>query len=265
MVVPIYKVEAYLECCIDSIPNQTYLNFGLVLVDDGSLDNCPAICDRYAAVYENITAIHQENGGVSAARNAGIDYAFQNGNSEQDWINFIDSDDFGHPLYLEYLYKAVKESGAEICRCGNVVSSKAAFDSAPIASFKYESLAPEVYWVRKFTDATVAWGKLYRVCLFEKIRYPLGKLYEDNFTTYKLLFQHNYIAVVWTTLYCWYTSPESITRSIWSPRNMVILDTLENNWLSSERAVLSKHRRSPYGNYSGTASSSLCIRLIPQI
>lgn len=231
VVVPVYKVEPYLRRCIDSILNQTLADFRLILVDDGSPDNCPAICDEYAAKDSRIHVIHQENGGISAARNSGIDYAFAHGDPETDWINFIDSDDFVHPLYLEYLYKAVKESGAEISSCGNVVSSKAAFDSAPIASFKYESLAPEVYWVRKFTDATVAWGKLYRVCLFEKIRYPIGKLYEDNFTTYKLLFQHNYIAVVWTPLYCWYTNLDSITRSPWSPQKLVVTDALEEQLL----------------------------------
>lgn len=210
VVVPVYKVEPYLERCIDSILNQTYQNFELILVDDGSPDNCPAICDRCAAEHENITVIHQENGGLSAARNAGIAYALNNGDPENNWISFIDSDDFVHPRYLEYLYRAATEAGVDISCCGFV---RTEIDSAEIGILKYECLSPEEFWGREFTNATVAWGKLYRMFLFKDIQYPIGKLYEDNFTTYRILFQHTTIAVIWAPLYCWYTNPESITNS----------------------------------------------------
>ena len=107
VIVPIYKVEQYLERCVDSILNQTFTDFELVLVDDGSPDNCGAICDEYAKKNERIVVIHKENGGLSDARNAGIEWALNNSGSE--WITFIDSDDWVHIDYLEYLYNSAKK------------------------------------------------------------------------------------------------------------------------------------------------------------
>ena len=101
VIVPVYKVEKYIHRCVDSILSQTFTDFELILVDDGSPDNCGKICDEYAEKDIRIHVIHQENGGLSAARNAGIDWVFANSDSE--WITFIDSDDWVHPEYLERL------------------------------------------------------------------------------------------------------------------------------------------------------------------
>lgn len=227
VVVPVYKVEAYLERCVESILNQTYKNYELILVDDGSPDNCPAICDRYAEQHDHITVIHQENGGLSAARNAGIEYALSKGNGDSEWINFIDSDDFVHPRYLEYLYRAAKETGTDISSCGFVRTEATEIDSSEIGELKYECLTPEEYWCRNFTNATVAWGKLYRMFLFEDMRFPAGKIYEDNFTTYKILFHQSWIAATLPTLYYWYTNISSITRSEWSMKQLDALEAVE--------------------------------------
>lgn len=227
VVVPVYKVEPYIHRCIDSILNQTLTDFKLVLVDDGSPDNCPAICDEYAAKDSRIHVIHQENGGLSAARNAGIGYAMEHGDPAKDWISFIDSDDFVHPKYLEYLYRVVKETGTEISSCGYDRTEAVEADTSEIEQMKWEDLSPETYWCRNFTNANVAWGKLYRVRLFETVRYPAGKIYEDNYTTYKIMFQNTKIAVVRTPLYYWYINYESISKSAWSPARIDKLDALE--------------------------------------
>ena len=116
VIVPVYKVEPYLHRCVDSILNQTFEDFELILVDDGSPDNCPVICDEYAAKDSRVVVIHQENGGLSAARNAGIDWAFANSNSQ--WLSFVDSDDWIHPQTLEHLLRAVEENGTKISICG---------------------------------------------------------------------------------------------------------------------------------------------------
>ena len=116
VIVPVYKVEKYIHRCIDSILNQTFRDFELIMVDDGSPDNCGAICDEYAAKDNRVVVIHQENGGLSAARNAGIDWAFTNSNSE--WLNFIDSDDWVHPEYLQKLYDAAKCNNVSVSVCG---------------------------------------------------------------------------------------------------------------------------------------------------
>ena len=107
VIVPVYKVEPYLRRCVDSILAQTFTDFELILVDDGSPDNSGAICDEYAQKDARVHVIHQENGGLSAARNAGIDWVFAH--SDSQWLTFVDSDDWVHPEYLERLYHAVLE------------------------------------------------------------------------------------------------------------------------------------------------------------
>ena len=115
VIVPVYKVEKYIHRCVDSILGQTYADFELILVDDGSPDNCGAICDEYAAKDSRVVVIHQENGGLSAARNAGIDWAFAN--SDSQWISFVDSDDWIHPCFLERLWQAARTYRVSISCC----------------------------------------------------------------------------------------------------------------------------------------------------
>ena len=227
VVVPVYKVEAYLDRCISSILNQTYTNWELVLVDDGSPDNCPAICDRYAAEYENITVIHQENGGPSAARNAGIRYVQQFGDPQCSWITFIDSDDFVHPMYLDYLHQSALKANTAVSSCGFVRTEAAEIAYEEIKELKYARISPEEYLRKAITNASLAWGKLYRLYLFRDVRYPVGKIFEDDFTTHKLLFQLPEIAVIWTPLYYWYINHESISQSAWKPSRIDKLDALE--------------------------------------
>lgn len=263
VVVPVYKVEAYLERCVESILNQTYDNYELILVDDGSPDNCPAICDRYAVEHDNITVIHQENGGLSVARNTGVAYAREHGDDNRDWITFIDSDDFVHPKYLEYLHRAAKEAGVEISSCGFIVSDASEIDAALIEPLKYECLTPEEYWCRNFTNATVAWGKLYRVNLFENILYPKGKIYEDNFTTYKLLFQHDRLASIEALLYCWYTNSRSITRSAWTPKQLDVMEALESQLaFFEEKGYPAAYKASAKEIFRHSVKQTIAIRLM---
>ena len=112
VVVPVYKVEHYLHRCVDSILNQSYSDFELILVDDGSPDNCGMICDEYAAKDARIHVIHQQNGGLSAARNTGIDWLCEN--SDSKWLTFIDSDDWIHKDYLKILLEQAIKSGSRV-------------------------------------------------------------------------------------------------------------------------------------------------------
>ena len=111
VIVPVYNVEIYLHRCVDSILAQTFTDFELILVDDGSPDNCGAICDEYAKKDSRVRVIHKENGGQSSARNRAIEAA------QGEWIHFVDSDDLIHPQMLEILYRAAQESGANISAC----------------------------------------------------------------------------------------------------------------------------------------------------
>lgn len=227
VLVPVYKAETYLERCISSIINQTYTNWELVLVDDGSPDNSGAICDRYAAEYDNVTVIHQENRGVAVARNTGVAYALENGDGHRDWLNFIDSDDYVHPRYLEYLHQAVAETGLEIRCCRFSRTSGQDHDLAADIAFEYTCVSPEDYWNRFSSNSVMPVAKLYRLRLFDAVRYPAGKIHEDTFTTHKLMFQLDRIASSETRLYYYYKNPESITSSVWTPDRMVVLDALE--------------------------------------
>ena len=207
VVVPVYKVEQYLCRCIDSILSQTFTDFDLILVDDGSPDGCGKICDDYAEKDSRIFVIHKKNGGLSSARNSGIDWAFKNSNS--NWITFIDSDDWVHTQYLELLLYAIK------CYNTNVsVSIHKKIDKME----KEKEICKSDICIRiedanknYCNDLVHAWGKLYKKDLFKNIRFPIGKLHEDAFVTYLILFEAKKYAVIDYPLYNYYTNPNGIT------------------------------------------------------
>lgn len=210
VIVPVYKVEKYIHRCVDSILGQTYSDFELILVDDGSPDNCGAICDEYAAKDSRVVVIHQQNGGLSAARNAGIDWAFAH--SDSQWLSFIDSDDWVHPEYLQRLLDAALEHDVSVSICGYAETS------GPNPTIEPAALAPTLWNVEDFyiqhnVNATIACGKLYHKESFREIRYPVGKLHEDEFTTYKILFAFDSVAVISAPLYAYFANAEGITKS----------------------------------------------------
>jgi glycosyltransferase involved in cell wall biosynthesis len=181
IIVPVYKIEPYLRKCLNSIVRQTYENLEIILVDDGSPDNCGGICDEYAALDSRIKVIHQKNRGLSAARNAGLKIA------SGEYIGFTDSDDWIDADMFETLYKGSLEYRADITICGYYF----------VKGNKYREVREEhtVLYGREdamhhlLLDETFtnhAWNKLYRRELFKDIYYPDGRTYEDIATTYKL-------------------------------------------------------------------------------
>lgn len=214
IVVPVYKVESYLSRCVNSILAQTFSDFELVLVDDGSPDNCGKICDEYAEKDGRIQVIHQENGGLSAARNAGIDWVFANSDSE--YLTFIDSDDWVHPRYLELLYRALTEYYVEISQCMVKRTNKKREDH--IVSDSIICVTPEEQYSEWYSP--FACGKLYKRELFNTLRYPEGLLFEDIAIWYKLLFSIKKIAIVKSELYYYFQNDEGITGSTWTPAKL---------------------------------------------
>lgn len=199
IIVPIYNVECYLKRCVESIQNQTYKNLEIILVDDGSPDRCGEICDAYAKEDMRIRVLHKENGGLSDARNAGIQVA--NG----EYIGFVDSDDYINTHMYECLLQSITNTSADVAICGLRYVKDA--DSCDVNQIQYtDEIREETLSGREVQDKyfdkiervtfTVAWNKLYKRELFETIRYPKGKLHEDEFTTYKLLYQAKRIAVI---------------------------------------------------------------------
>lgn len=225
VIVPVYKVEQFLHRCVDSILSQSFVNFELILVDDGSPDNCGAICEDYKAKDSRIHVLHRENGGLSAARNTGIDYAMAHSDSE--WIAFVDSDDWVHPDYLRVLYGAAKQTRCNISACGFFRTEGGAFPSEQ--DFSVQCLNADDYYCGQVHGGVtaVAWNKLYHKSLFKNLRYPVGKLHEDEFTTYRAVYETGKVGVTPAVLYAYYQNPEGIMRSKWNPRRMHVLEAFE--------------------------------------
>ena len=223
VIVPVYKVEAYLDRCVNSILAQNFQDFELILVDDGSPDNCGLLCDNYAKKDPRIHVIHQKNGGLSAARNAGIDWVFAE--SESQWLAFVDSDDWIHPEYLRRLYTAVEETGCKISACGFFRTAGEAFP--PLKNDPARELTADEYYCQDLAGhgvTAVAWNKLYSRDLFASIRYPVGKLHEDEFTTYKLVYAAGSVAAVEDKLLAYFQNAQGIMLSKWKPARLHALE-----------------------------------------
>ncbi len=214
VIVPVYKVEPYIRRCIDSILSQTFTDFELILVDDGSPDNCPVICDEYALIDSRIHVIHQKNGGLSAARNAGLDYVFSS--STSNWISFVDSDDWVHVQYLELLYVAVSKYNANISQCTTYRVNKN--HNLPNVYNDIIKVSPDNQYLSFYHPN--ACGKLYQKNCFSNLRFPEGQLYEDVAIWYKLLFAQESIVVVNEPLYYYFYREDSIVNKDWTPKQL---------------------------------------------
>ena len=185
VIVPIYNVESYLRQCIESILSQIFTDFELILVDDGSHDGCSSICNEYIYKDNRIKLIHKKNGGLSDARNAGIEIA------AGEYLAFVDSDDWISPEFLQQLYEAAEESKADIAICGFkefIDGEECPFESRQHYTNRVISgkEACVEYYSMKWTIPVNAWTKLYKAELFKNIRFPKGRVYEDQGTVPKL-------------------------------------------------------------------------------
>ena len=216
IIVPVYKVERYLNECIDSILAQTFTDFELILVDDGSPDGCPALCDAAAAKDSRIRVIHKPNGGVSSARNAGLDTVRGN------WIGFVDSDDSIDPSYYEKLHQAAVQSGAEIA-IGDILYFEA---DGSLSGYQEKALRTEVIsgdeaiHRMRLTPFIHLTTRLHRRELFDTLRFPVGKNYEDAFTTPLILEQVTKAACVGEPLYHYKFNPVGIVRTKFDFKNL---------------------------------------------
>lgn len=222
IIVPVYNVEKYLNRCIDSILAQTFADFELVLVDDGSPDNCGKICDEYAKKDSRVVVIHKQNGGPSDARNKGIDWAFEN--SDSQWLTFIDSDDWVHGRYLEILFDAVSKHNVKISSCGYMEVKDRNIKDEKIRNFTVDIDTPDNMMKKGYKyyecNFILAWGRLYEKDLFKDIRYPFGRLHEDMFVIHKLIYKCNRIANIKDVLYYYFKNDAGIMASEVSPKRM---------------------------------------------
>lgn len=223
IIVPVYKVEKYIKRCIDSILEQTFRDFELILVDDGSPDQCGRICETYAEKDERIIALHRENGGLSAARNTGLDWMFAN--SESSYVTFIDSDDWIHPQYLETLLGTIEKNNAGVSVANFQRLDEYQADTIDkLDRSPTEVMGAEDFFLNHEWNFNYAWGKLYRREYFRHVRYPVGKNFEDTFTTYKVLFAGKTVAFIDFPLYYYFYNTEGISHSLWNPSELVVME-----------------------------------------
>lgn len=219
VIVPVYKVEPYLRTCIDSILNQTFRAFELILIDDGSPDNCGAICDEYAAKDDRITVIHQENAGLSVARNTGLDWVFANSCSE--WITFVDSDDLLTSTALDHLVHYAQRSSADIVSTkATVFTNEAELELAPShVVYAKELTGPEAarsIYCRDDRVPVSAWGKLFTRDMFTHFRFPVGKIHEDDALIPLILYTASTVVALHAWLYLNRVREGSIINSSFS-------------------------------------------------
>ena len=221
LIVPVFRAEPFLERCVDSILAQTIADWNLVLVDDGSPDRCPAICDACSAADPRIHVIHQTNRGPSAARNRGIELALENGS---EYIAFIDCDDCVHPQYLERLREALRRHDAGIAMCRHkYISASEVPGSAALLEQPADSalIDPEKLMTQESNSFNYCWGKLFSAQCFRSLRFPEDVSFgEDNLTIYKAFFSGVRIAFFEDQLYYYYYTPTGITKSPWKPDSL---------------------------------------------
>ena len=213
IIVPVYNVEKYLENCIESILNQTFKDFELILVDDGSTDNSGKICDIYKKKDSRIKVIHKNNGGLSSARNAGLDIACGK------YVGFVDSDDYIHYQMYEKLYHQIIKNKADISVCGFQKVKQFEKDLLSTNKF-YEKVelfnnieALEQLYCKYSTEFVVSWNKLYIKTLFKDIKFKEGVIHEDEFIIHRLLYNVNKVVYNNEKLYFYLQRRGSIVSS----------------------------------------------------
>lgn len=222
VVVPIYNVEEYLEECINSIINQSYKELEIILVNDGSTDNSGRICENFKKKDDRIICIHQENAGLSEARNAGIDIF------KGDYICFVDSDDWIDSIMIELLFNACTQSKASIGCCGRI------YEIQDKSYSKFDLENPKIYSrdeaIKQIlvgdTMDVACWDKIYTRDLFQDLRFPKGKIHEDMAIIFNIFLKSNKCVHVGKALYHYRQRPFSITKISFTKKNLVILENI---------------------------------------
>lgn len=248
IIVPVYRVETYLERCVESLLAQTYENLEIILVDDGSPDRCPGICDSYAEKDRRVHVIHQENAGLSGARNTGIEAA------GGDYLAFVDSDDYVSRDFIRTLYELLKETECAISQC-----RFAYVQGEPLRGtkgrdyhiYRGESLMEQLYGPEEeATCFVVAWNKLYRRELFDGIRYPKGRIHEDEATTYRLFHEGKKLVFTERILYGYYTENAGSITAVFSRKRL--------QWLTAQEERIRFFQENGYDRLLPAAYRKLC-------
>ena len=234
VIIPVYNVEKFLPYSLDRVINQTYKNLEIILINDGSTDNSKAICKQYEEKDNRIKLINQKNQGAAVARNTGLD------NASGKYIGFVDSDDVISLEFYTGLYKLLKETDSDISECASVQISE---DDLFNKNYKFDNIdnidfittnslgalnrinSEEIYITGK---SIVVWNKLYKRQLFNDIRFPIGKKYEDDLTTYKIFNKINKLASKEKVLYNYVKRKNSLMHKEFSMDRLEALEVFDN-------------------------------------
>ncbi len=248
IIVPIYDVEKYLLSCIDSILSQTYPYIEIILIDDGSPDQCGNICDKKAIFDDRIRVIHKKNGGLSSARNIGLELA------TGEYIVFVDSDDTIHERFIEILINLCEQYSCDIAQCDFLVVAE---DSLKLPLNPQQSLL--FYSGREALSRLcmgndnvkylVPWNKIYRRELFQGIRYPVGRIHEDEFITHKLLWKARKVVVTNQYLYYYLRHFNSIMGRKFSMKRLDCHAAFEERLEFLKENRLEKEYKATFANY----------------
>ena len=225
IVIPVYNVEKYIEKCLLSVINQTYKNLEIIIVNDGTKDNSLKICERIKQMDERVKIINQKNGGLSCARNTGID------NANGEYICFVDSDDFLENDFVEVLLNFAKEKNVDICACDFWYIDEN--DKKWTLKEKNDKMYSNIEAIKDILldyqkTEVMTWNKIYKLDIFKKynIRFPVGKLHEDNYTTYKLYYYSNGVYLVNKKLYYYLQRNDSIMGKKFNVKRLDALDSV---------------------------------------
>ena len=221
IIIPVYNVEKYIRFCLDSVINQTYKNLEIIIVDDGSKDSSGQIADEYAVKDSRIKVIHKENGGLSDARNVGLDAI------TGKYVAFLDSDDVITLDFYEYLYNLIKQNDYDIAECEFFrIPSEQIADVQKILDEKNKEIDILVKeetskdalcdfygrYLNPYVNKVVVWNKLYKSEIYSDIRYPVGRFHEDEFTTFKILNKINKMITSTRKMHGYMQTSNSIMR-----------------------------------------------------
>ena len=226
VIVPVYNVERSLDRCVRSITEQTYRHLEIILVDDGSPDECPRMCDEWAGQDDRIRVVHKPNGGLSDARNAGLNVM------HGDFVAFVDSDDYVEPDYVDSLYVGIADADMSVCSiiCEDS-AGKLRKGSEPITE-KRSAVSSEEYLRHALLDwrLVVACNKLYAASIWNQLRFPVGRVHEDEYVLHQVVGRCKNINVLPDGLYHYVSTDNSITHSGFSIRNLDRLEALCSGW-----------------------------------
>ena len=222
VIVPVYNCEKYIETCVDSVLNQTFTDFEIILVDDGSPDDSGKLCDQLAEKNNKIVVLHQKNQGQAAARNNGVKIA------RGEWLHFLDSDDLIHPQMLERLYNAVIENNVNLAMCSAVQDEKLPDDFYAEKKVEFKNLEMNednfLYLCRDLKYYYwVVWGKLIHKSIYEKHPLTEGRIYEDNAIVCKWLYEAKKVALTHAPMYFYYTNNSGTTKKAFTKKQLDVL------------------------------------------